>query len=276
MKSGNRRHRAAFTLIELLVVIAIIAILAALLLPALSKAKAKSHQANCASNLRQMGIALNFYAGENNDYFPNYTGRPPAGGLADPTKPSERYLLWFEQLRTLAAGGAQSVSNFPAWECPGARAFIAQQMSLGKTLYSGDLLSYGYNFSTLGDDFPDYGAAMKAQMGKVQEPSFTIVVADSLSDRVLTRLGGNPAAPGVLWGSVIAPKDCAGGVHGYTIAATQHPNSRANVLFADTSVRAYKAKPLNEQIRSGPSATSDYWWDADKNRRSNRTGGYPD
>jgi len=108
LKIAPRRKLRAFTLIELLVVIAIIAVLAALLLPALGKAKQKAWSVSCNSNLRQIGVGLTMFADDNGGRFPKSGGSIP-WNRTDPDAPTNG---WMQQVYA-------HVGNTNVYHCPG-------------------------------------------------------------------------------------------------------------------------------------------------------------
>ncbi|MCS7033524.1 MAG: prepilin-type N-terminal cleavage/methylation domain-containing protein [Phycisphaerae bacterium] len=108
---NRRNHSSAFTLIEMLVVIGIVAILIAMLLPALSRAREQSKTLKCSSQLRQIGIALNNYAVNYRWQLPAWSKWHVAGG--DGTGEDEPGDGWTEQLAPYMTGPLSEVYNCP-------------------------------------------------------------------------------------------------------------------------------------------------------------------
>lgn len=118
--STNEDHlSAAFTLIELLVVIAIIAILAALLMPALARSQAEAQRSKCASNQHQISLGWIMYADDNGDWYPWMRGWAAAGGQAG-TYTSDAYVAESFGVTTTANQRPLNkyVKDLFAWQCP--------------------------------------------------------------------------------------------------------------------------------------------------------------
>lgn len=170
--------QAGFTLIELLVVIAIIAILAAMLLPALARAKAKGQRTVCLNNLRQIGLFMQLYTEDNNDTFPAHRNQ----GM-DTSDEGPSLTNWWGTTVVNYGGGRSNLFHDPAIQGKRLDNGTAWQWN-----FDCHLVGYGYNGFFLGhhpygpDSIPVGGIQFQTTVtfkrANVRRPSDNLVVAD--------------------------------------------------------------------------------------------------
>lgn len=216
-----------FTLIELLVTISIIAILASLLLPVLSQARAQARRAGCVNNLRQVGQTVSFYLDSYSGILPQNTDSNP-GIYAIRIIIKETYPT-ASPYPTLSSG--KRIDNVGMLTCP-ARVYNGDNMQT-----SFGLNPFTYQLSYAPDNLNK--SSWKGNLFRLRRPSQTYTFSDMAAPQLACYWLGSQLKTYVFTSSG-KPEFWIAGFH-------RHPGKSTNLLFADGHVGAIRLKLDNEQ-----------------------------
>jgi prepilin-type N-terminal cleavage/methylation domain-containing protein/prepilin-type processing-associated H-X9-DG protein len=177
-QNPGRREGMAFTLIELLVVIAVIAILAGMLLPALSKAKDSASQTKCLNNLKQINLAMVMYCADSRDTTPG-ASTAPVGDPFDEVGSGGIWWWYKELLKTYVGITAQSSINDSLFQCPKDRGWKGVSTQWINPLWTYQNLDYGsYNYNGINNTQPTTNNLLNTKLAEIRHPTRTWMIAE--------------------------------------------------------------------------------------------------
>ena len=244
IKNGEtvKPNPQGLTLIELLVVIAIIAILAAMLLPVLAKAKDRGLGAACLNNTKQIGLAIYMYAGDNSDYFPMVSPWWSPGPYQNSRgfRCGGEWNLTSGTPNTIAPLLQTLMPNSKSWICPKRRRGLTYTSEPGNFDPSiTGFLSYGFNeIGVFGSVDPSNGNMVNAKRFKaasVSRPSEMVALADVNGSNDPTQTGGKADAAWLdtVWAGNSGPNQSPNSFNSRLQTAYARHNKRVNIIFVD-------------------------------------------
>ena len=225
-------HGAGFSLVEMLVTVAVVGIVAALVLAAISQTKGRAKRIQCANNVRQLGLALQEFVGDNRAYPLGIFGTDQSHTWFDALEDQMHRNVWKSRYVRNTDFWTNGV-----WLCPSAE----RPSTLPKKYTTGDFFSYGYNMLGIGGQY-----GLGQLFGKIKNPPVNESSVICPSEMISIGDGFVGSHSNILDGNSWIGRVSAEGDFVTTARAYARHQGKANVVFCDGHVSSPKLQFLFE------------------------------